>query len=77
MKISIIGCGYVGTVTGAGFAELGNEVIFVDVDAEKVDALNSGRSLIFEQGLEELIVKNRVVVSIQQAGFRALLREDM
>ncbi len=77
MKISIIGCGYVGTVTGTGFAELGNEVIFVDVDAEKVDALNSGRSLIFEQGLEELIVKNRVVVSIQQAGFRALLREDM
>ena len=59
MKISIIGCGYVGTVTGTGLAELGNEIIFVDIDEEKVTALNSGRPPIFEHGLEELLVKNR------------------
>jgi UDPglucose 6-dehydrogenase len=59
MKISIIGCGYVGTVTGAGFAELGNEVLFVDIDEEKVNTLNSARSPIFEHGLAELIVKNK------------------
>lgn len=36
MKISIIGCGYVGAVTGAGFSELGHEIIFVDVDQKKL-----------------------------------------
>jgi UDPglucose 6-dehydrogenase len=42
MRIGIIGSGYVGTVTGAGLAELGNEVIFVDFDPERVAALNGG-----------------------------------
>lgn len=59
MRISIIGCGYVGTVTGTGLAEFGNDVLLVDIDEEKVDTLNSGRSPIFEPGLDELIVKNR------------------
>jgi UDPglucose 6-dehydrogenase len=59
MKIAIIGCGYVGMVTGAGFAELGNDVLFVDIDEKKVITLNSGRSPIFERGLEELIIKSR------------------
>lgn len=59
MEISIIGGGYVGTVTGTGLAELGNDVIFVDIDEAKVNTLNSGRPPIFEHGLEELIVKNR------------------
>lgn len=63
MKISIIGCGYVGAVTGAGFAELGHEIIFVDVDQKKIDSINSGISPIFEQGLQELILRNRGLIT--------------
>ena len=59
MRIGIIGSGYVGTVTGAGFAELDNEVIFVDFDQERVSALNAAESSIFEPGLDELLAKNR------------------
>jgi len=59
MKISVIGSGYVGVVTGIGFAELGNEVVFVDIDKKKVDAINSGEAPIFEKGLNELMQKNK------------------
>ena len=59
MTIGIIGSGYVGTVTGAGLAELGNDVTFVDFDSDKVEALNRGKSPIFEPGLDELLAKNR------------------
>ena len=48
MNISIIG--YVGMVTGLGFAELGHRINFVDVDAEKVDKVNSGKAPIYEKG---------------------------
>ncbi|MDT8358444.1 MAG: UDP-glucose/GDP-mannose dehydrogenase family protein [Methanomicrobiaceae archaeon] len=58
MKISIIGSGYVGLVTGVCFAELGNHVTFVDVDKAKVAAINSGRSPIYEPGLESLLSIN-------------------
>ena len=58
MKISIIGSGYVGLVTGIGFAELGHEVTFVDLDERKIEAINSGKPPIFEKGLEELMEKN-------------------
>jgi UDPglucose 6-dehydrogenase len=52
MSIGILGNGYVGTVTGAGLADLGgNEVIFVDLDSDKVAALSRLKSLIFEPGL--------------------------
>lgn len=59
MKISIIGSGYVGLVTGACFAEVGNEVLCLDVDAAKIAMLNSGGVPIYEPGLEEMIRRNR------------------
>ncbi len=59
MNISIVGSGYVGLVTGIGFAELGNNVIFVDIDKNKLAYINSGKPPIFEHGLEELMQKNK------------------
>ncbi len=58
MNISIIGSGYVGLVTGACLAELGNKVVCVDNDAKKVAGLKKGIVPIFEPGLEELIANN-------------------
>ena len=58
MKIGIIGTGYVGLPTGVGLAELGNEVICIDKDEEKISALKSGKVTIFEDGLEDLFTKN-------------------
>jgi UDPglucose 6-dehydrogenase len=58
MRISIVGSGYVGLVTGIGFAELGNEVIFVDIDKTKIESINSLKPPIYEAGLEELMEKN-------------------
>ena len=59
MKISIIGTGYVGLVTGACLAEVGNEVLCLDLDAKKIDLLNEGGVPIYEPGLQELIRRNR------------------
>jgi UDPglucose 6-dehydrogenase len=59
MKISVIGSGYVGIVTGIGFAELGNDVIFIDIDRGRVDTINNGDAPIYEKGLEELMKKNK------------------
>lgn len=58
-KIAIIGVGYVGLVTGACFAEVGFDVVCVDSDAEKIAMLRQGRSPIYENGLEDLILGNR------------------
>jgi UDPglucose 6-dehydrogenase len=58
MKITIIGSGYVGLVTGTCFSDLGNEVICADNDRRKVDMLNAGKIPIYEPGLEELIKRN-------------------
>ncbi|MFW5722985.1 MAG: UDP-glucose dehydrogenase family protein [Halochromatium sp.] len=59
MDVTIFGSGYVGLVTGACLAEVGNQVICVDVDADKIAMLNAGGVPIFEPGLDDLIAKNR------------------
>ena len=59
MKVSIVGSGYVGVVTGIGFAELGHEVIFIDVDECKVSSINSAKPPIYERRLEDLMQRNR------------------
>ena len=58
MKLTIVGTGYVGIVTGTGLANLGNEVLCVDVDREKIAALSSGRLTLYEPGLEEIFLRN-------------------
>ncbi len=58
MTISVFGTGYVGLVTGVCFAEMGNDVICVDIDEKKINRLNAGISPIYEPGLDELIESN-------------------
>jgi len=59
MNLTIIGSGYVGLVTGACFADAGNNVLCLDVDHDKVSQLNAGKIPIFEPGLEALVRRNR------------------
>jgi len=58
MKIAVVGTGYVGLVTGTCFAETGNDVTCVDIDAAKVEKLSKGEITIFEPGLEKLFLRN-------------------
>ncbi len=59
MKIAVVGTGYVGLVTGTCFAETGNHVTCVDIDAAKVAKLKSGEITIYEPGLEKLFIRNQ------------------
>ncbi len=58
MKLAVVGTGYVGLVTGACFAEMGNHVVCVDVDKDKLTLLNRGEIPIYEPGLEQIVERN-------------------
>ncbi|HSN67758.1 MAG TPA: UDP-glucose/GDP-mannose dehydrogenase family protein, partial [Thermoanaerobaculia bacterium] len=58
MNIAVIGTGYVGLVTGAGLADFGNEVVCVDVDEKKIEALKRGEIPIYEPGLDAIVARN-------------------
>ncbi|MEQ6334634.1 UDP-glucose 6-dehydrogenase, partial [Sphingobium sp. MK2] len=58
MKITMIGTGYVGLVSGACFADFGHDVVCVDKDAGKIAAIEAGRMPIFEPGLDQLVGNN-------------------
>ena len=74
MDISIIGSGYVGLVTGACFADVGHNVICVDNDLRKVEALEAGKIPIYEPGLEEVVHRN---VSAHRLRFTASTKEGV
>ena len=59
MKVSVIGTGYVGLVTGACLADMGNDVFCLDLDASKIAGLQAGRMPIYEPGLEPIVRRNR------------------
>ena len=77
MRISIIGSGYVGLVTGMGFVKLGNEVIFVDVDERKVKMINNAKPPIYEEGLEELMKEFKGKYHATMGYHEAILNSDV
>jgi UDPglucose 6-dehydrogenase len=74
MKITVIGTGYVGLVTGTCFSEVGVEVNCVDIDQKKIDNLNKGVLPIYEPGLEEMVLRN---TAKKRLNFSTSLKECM
>src|ERR1041385_5765344 len=71
MRVAMIGTGYVGLVSGACFADFGHQVICVDKDASKIEALNRGVMPIYEPGLDDLVAAN---VRAKRLGFTTELK---
>jgi UDPglucose 6-dehydrogenase len=71
MRISVLGSGYVGLVTGVCFANRGHKVYSIDVDPEKIKSINKGNSPVYEPGLEELLRKN-----IKLGNIKAFIAKD-
>ena len=76
MKITVIGTGYVGLVTGSCFAYVGNEVVCTDIDHNKISNLNNGVIPIFEPGLEKIITFTMKKISIKLVIKFQLLRAN-
>ncbi len=77
MKLSIIGTGYVGLVTGACFAKLGHTVTCVDIDPEKIQKINNSIPPIYEEGLDRLLSENKEKISATTDYTSALLHTDV
>jgi UDPglucose 6-dehydrogenase len=77
MKISIVGGGYVGLVTGSCFAQLGHDVTIVDVDPVKVMAINNGKPPIYENGLEELLKQNAGLILRASTGYNSVAESEI
>src|SRR5690606_32498358 len=65
MRVAMIGVGYVGLVSGACFSEFGHDVVCIDADGARIDALGRGVIPIYEPGLEELVARNRTAGRLQ------------
>jgi UDPglucose 6-dehydrogenase len=77
MKISVVGGGYVGLVTGTRFAQLGHDVTLVEINAEKVRAINNGHPPIYENGLEVLLIQNAGKKLHASTGFGTIASADI
>jgi len=77
MRISVVGGGYVGLVSAACFAQLRHSVDVIEIDEEKAEAINEGRSPIYEKGLDELLSRHVGVSLSARAGYDRVSDTDI